>query len=173
MFFERINKAYVNCGNAGDRKNNIFFEFVITNGKAKNSFLAIEPTKTEYRALIEKIPDLQIFTPGNSKVSPFVINPFIPPEGITVEKYIPSLSSAFKATFSMPSPLDSAFQQAIQETYVKYGGKNYSTAQDMNVSLFGLHEFILVFKDVIKRQNYSKEIKGNFKVQVYCGCVIY
>ena len=58
-------------------------------------FLAIEPTKTEYRALIDRIPDLQIFTPGKNKVSPFVINPFLPPKGITVEQYIPSLLSAF------------------------------------------------------------------------------
>lgn len=54
-------------------------------------FLAIEPTKTEYRALIDRIPDLQIFTPGKNKVSPFVMNPFLPPKGITVEQYIPSL----------------------------------------------------------------------------------
>lgn len=160
---KELTKHMLIVGMPGTGKTTFSLNLLLQMEKQKIPFLAIEPTKTEYRALIEKIPDLQIFTPGNSKVSPFVINPFIPPEGITVEKYIPSLSSAFKATFSMPSPLDSAFQQAIQETYVKYGWKNYSTAQDMNVSLFGLHEFILVFKDVIKRQNYSKEIKGNLQ----------
>ena len=29
-------------------------------------FLAIEPTKTEYRALIDVIPDLQVFSPGKN-----------------------------------------------------------------------------------------------------------
>ena len=67
--------------------------------KREIPFLVIEPTKTEYRALIDRIPDLQIFTPGKNKVSPFVINPFLPPKGITVEQYIPSLLSAFKAAF--------------------------------------------------------------------------
>ena len=126
-------------------------------------FLTIEPTKTEYRAMIDSIDDLQIFTPGNNRVSPFVINPFIPPKGITVEQYIPSLASAFKAAFSMPSPLDTIFQQAIQEAYVKYGWKDYSTAQDSDVILFGLHEFILVFKSIIARQKYSAEVKGNLQ----------
>lgn len=126
-------------------------------------FLAIEPTKTEYRAMIDMIPDLQIFTPGNNGVSPFVINPFIPPKGITVEQFVPSLASAFKAAFSMPSPLDAIFQQAIQEAYVKYGWRDYSTAQDPDVTMFGLHEFILVFKKLIENSKYGAEVKGNLQ----------
>lgn len=84
--------------------------------------------------MIDAIPELQIFTPGNNGISPFVINPFIPPRGITIEQYIPSLASAFKAAFSMPSPLDTVFQQAIREAYVQYGWKDYSTAQDDDVA---------------------------------------
>ena len=49
-------------------------------------FLAIEPTKKEYRALLKAIPNLQVFTPGNNTVSPFILNPFIPPKGVTVEQ---------------------------------------------------------------------------------------
>lgn len=124
-------------------------------------FLAIEPTKTEYRALIDRIPDLQIFTPGKNRVSPFVINPFLPPKGITVEQYIPSLLSAFKAAFSMPSPLDTIFQQAVQESYIKYGWRDYSTVEDIHAKKFGLYEFIQVFKELIERQKYSSEVRGN------------
>lgn len=113
--------------------------------------------------MIDAIPDLQIFTPGNNGVSPFVINPFIPPRGITVEQFIPSLASAFKAAFSMPSPLDTIFQAAIQEAYVQYGWRDYSTAQDPDVTPFGLHEFILVFKKLITREKYSAEVKGNLQ----------
>ena len=126
-------------------------------------FLAVEPTKTEYRAMIDAIPELQIFTPGSNGVSPFVINPFIPPRGITVEQFIPSLASAFKAAFSMPSPLDTIFQAAIQEAYVQYGWREYSTTDDPDVTPFGLHEFILVFKSLIAREKYSAEVKGNLQ----------
>lgn len=124
-------------------------------------FLAIEPTKTEYRALIDRIPDLQIFTPGKNRVSPFVINPFLPPRGITVEQYLPSLLSAFQAAFSMPSPLDTIFQQAVQEAYALYGWRDYSTVEDPDVKKFGLYEFIQVFRRLIARQKYSAEVKGN------------
>lgn len=63
----------------------------------------------------------------------------------------------------MPSPLDTVFQQAIREAYVQYGWKDYSTAQDDDVTLFGLHEFILVFKKLIDNQKYSAEVKGNLQ----------
>ncbi len=127
------------------------------------SFLAIEPTKAEYRAMIKAIPELQIFTPGNNRVSPFVINPFIPPKNITVEQYVPSLANAFKAAFDMPSPLDILFLKAIRESYLAYGWKDYSTADDPNVTCFGLHEFILIFKKLVEDSDYSKDVKGNMQ----------
>lgn len=150
-------------GMPGTGKTTFSINLLLQMYQKKIPFLAIEPTKTEYRAMIDVIPELQIFTPGNNGVSPFVINPFIPPRGIAVEQYIPSLASAFKATFSMPSPLDSIFQEAIQETYVKYGWKDYSTAEDVDVTLFGLHEFILVFKKLVEREKYSADVKGNLR----------
>lgn len=126
-------------------------------------FLAIEPTKTEYRAMIDAVPDLQIFTPGNSEVCAFVLNPFIPPKGVTVEKYIPSLYSGFRAAFAMPSPLDAAFLQAIRTAYNRYGWRSYSKAGDADVTPFGMHEFIIVFKELIEKSGYSREIKGNLQ----------
>ena len=84
-------------------------------------FLAIEPTKSEYRAMIDAVPDLQVFTPGKNSVVPFIINPFLPPDGITLETFKPSLVSAFKAAFSMPTPLDILFANAIDTCYVKHG----------------------------------------------------
>ena len=126
-------------------------------------FLAIEPTKTEYRTLIEKISDLQIFTPGNSELSPFIINPFIPPTGIKVEQYIPALYSAFNAAFSMPNPLDVIFMKAIRTAYILYGWKDYSKTGDYDVKPFGLYEFVLIFKKLVKESSYAKEIKGNLE----------
>lgn len=126
-------------------------------------FLAIEPTKTEYRAMIDALPDLRIFTPGNNAVSPFIINPFVPPRDISVEQFIPSLTSAFKAAFSMPSPLDMIFLKAVRTCYIQYGWKDYSKAGDPDVHPFGLHEFILVFKQLLQNTNYSSEVRGNLE----------
>lgn len=138
---------------------NLLLQFV----KKGIPFLAIEPTKTEYRAMIDAIPNLRIFTPGNNAVSPFIINPFIPPKGIRIEQYIPSLASAFKAAFSMPSPLDMIFLKAIRTCYIQYGWKDYSKLGDQDVRLFGLHEFILIFKQLMENTNYSKEVRGNIE----------
>ena len=126
-------------------------------------FLAIEPTKSEYRAMIDAVPDLQVFTPGKNYVVPFIINPFLPPDGITLETFKPSLVSAFKAAFSMPSPLDILFANAIDACYIKYGWRGYSKRGDPGVRTFGLHEFVLTFREIIRNSNYSAESKGNME----------
>ena len=126
-------------------------------------FLAIEPTKTEYRAMIDAIPDLQVFTPGRNDVVPFIINPFLPPEGITLEVFKPSLLSAFKAAFSMPNPLDILFAKAIDVCYTEHGWRPYTKVNDPEATPFGLQEFIRSFKTVIRSSEYSGETKGNME----------
>lgn len=126
-------------------------------------FLAIEPTKSEYRSLLDAIPDLQIFTPGKTNVSPYVVNPFLPPRGVTVESYVPSLMSAFKAAFSMPNPLPDIFMGAINDCYNLYGWKGSSTADDPRAEHFGLYEFIKVFRQRIQHMDYKGEVKSNME----------
>ncbi len=126
-------------------------------------FLAIEPTKSEYRAMIDVLPDLQVFTPGNNAVSPFIINPFLPPTGIRLEQYIPSLVTAFKAAFDMPSPLDVLFLKAVRECYTEHGWKDYSKKGDTDVKSFGLRAFIRCFRRLVRESTYSKEVKGNLE----------
>ena len=140
---ERIlSKHVLIVGMPGTGKTTFSINLMLPFAERNIPFLIVEPTKTEYRALIEQLPDIQIFTPGNVSVSPFIINPFIPLKGITVEQYKPVLVSAFMAAFSMPSPLDLLFQNAIQQCYTKYGWKDYSTSDDSDVTIFGLHEFL-------------------------------
>ena len=137
-------------GSPGSGKTTFSMDLLMQFYKNNIPFLAIEPTKNEYRAMIDEIKELQIFTPGKNHVSPFIINPFIPPKGIRIEQYISSLTSAFKAAFSMPSPLDLVFYKSIKECYLQYGWKDYSMLGDKGTEVFGLNEFILVFKEEIK-----------------------
>jgi len=150
-------------GTPGSGKTTFSFNILLQFARRGIPFLAIEPTKAEYRAMIDAIPDVQIFTPGNNSVSPFIINPFIPPKGISIEQYIPSLASAFKAAFSMPSPLDIIFLRAIRACYSESGWKDYSKYGDADVTAFGLYEFILTFKRIIADSDYSGEVKGNLQ----------
>ena len=150
-------------GMPGSGKTTFSINLLLQFAKKGIPFLAIEPTKAEYRALINAIPDIQIFTPGNSAVSPFIINPFLPPKGITVEQYVPSLAVAFKAAFAMPSPLDNIFLKAVQASYKEYGWKDYSKQGDPDVKPFGLYEFILRFRQIVEDSDYGKEVKGNLE----------
>lgn len=150
-------------GTPGSGKTTFSINILLQLARRGIPFLAIEPTKCEYRAMIDTIPELQIFTPGNNEVSPFIINPFIPPEGIRVEQYIPSLVSAFEAAFSMPSPLDVLFLSAVRSCYSEYGWKDYSKQGDADVTVFGLREFIICFRKMIRSSNYSAEVKGNLE----------
>ena len=150
-------------GTPGSGKTTFSVDILLQFARRGIPFLAIEPTKAEYRGMIDAIPELRIFTPGNNSVSPFIINPFIPPKGIRIEQYIPSLASAFKAAFSMPSPLDMIFLKAIRTCYTKYGWKDYSKVDDPDVTVFGLYEFILVFKTLMDNTNYSKDVRGNIE----------
>ena len=150
-------------GTPGSGKTTFSINLLLQFANKNIPFLAIEPTKTEYRALIDAVPDLQIFTPGNNGVSPFIINPFIPPIGISVEQYIPGLASAFEAAFSMPSPLDILFLRAIRTCYTQHGWKDYSKYGDPDVVSFGLREFIVTFRSIIRNSQYSAEVKGNLE----------
>lgn len=109
-------------------------------------FLVIEPAKNEYRALIDVIPDLQVFTAGNSECIPLMINPFIPPKGVNLQSYKSSLIQAFSAAFDMESTLERLFTQTINSVYANHGWRDSST-KDSSVELFGLNEFIKEFKD--------------------------
>lgn len=150
-------------GMPGSGKTTFAFYLLLQFYKKGIPFLAIEPTKTEYRGLIDAVPELQIFTPGNNEIAPFIINPFLPPKGITVEQYIPSLFSAFESTIPMPSPLDAVFLQVINDCYALYGWKSYSKTGDPGAIPFGFQEFIIQFKKKIKKSEYGKEVKGNLE----------
>lgn len=150
-------------GTPGSGKTTFALNLLLQFAERGIPFLAIEPTKTEYRAMLDRIPELQIFTPGKNDVSPFIINPFIPPKGIKVEQYRYSLLSAFQAAFSMLPPLDMIFFKAIRECYAEFGWKDYSQYGDKDVTVFGLYEFILVFKKIIAQMKYSGEVKGNIE----------
>lgn len=151
-------------GTPGSGKTNFSLGFLLSMWNEFHiPFLAIEPTKSEYRSLVDSISELQIFTPGKSKVSPYIINPFIPPTGVTVETYVPSLMTAFKAAFSMPNPLPDIFLAAINECYNEYGWRMDSTKDDPNIELFGMYEFIKIFKRRIQNMDYKGEVKSNME----------
>ncbi|MBY3552821.1 ATP-binding protein [Modestobacter lapidis] len=122
-------------------------------------FLVIEPAKTEYRALIETIPDLQIFTPGKNSVSPLIMNPFTPPENVRLESYKSTLKTAFSAAVTMASPLDRIFEEAIANAYSKHRWFDSYTTADPGET-FGMLDFLAVFRETFERIGYVGEAQN-------------
>lgn len=116
-------------------------------------FLVIEPAKNEYRAIVQSIPDLQVFTPGKSNISPFVINPFVPPQGVRLETYKATLLTVFSAGASMESPLDRLFERAVDECYSRHGWLDSFTVDDGG-EIFNIDDFVLAFRRVMEKVGY-------------------
>lgn len=125
----------------------------------KIPFLVIEPAKNEYRALVQSIPDLQVFTPGKNFISPFVFNPFVPPENVTLESYKSVLKTAFAAAVTMSTPLDKIFEETIDNCYSEFRWlDNYTTADKGRV--FNIQDFVRCFKRTFESIGYTGDAKN-------------
>lgn len=122
-------------------------------------FLVIEPAKNEYRALIQSIPEIQIFTPGKNYISPFVFNPFVPPENVRLETYKSTLKTAFAAAVSMTTPLDKIFEEAINNCYSDFRWLDNYTMADKG-QIFNITDFIKCFKNTFDEIGYTGDAKN-------------
>lgn len=96
----------------------------------KIPFLVIEPAKSEYKHLLKKIPNLQIFRPG-SKNDIFRFNPFVfehsrKNSSVTLTKHVDMLKTTFSSAFPMYGPMPYILEEAIHNVY-KNKGWNFET----------------------------------------------
>lgn len=122
-------------------------------------FIVIEPAKNEYRALIQNIPELQVFTPGKNSISPFVFNPFVPPECVKLEAYKSTLKTAFAAGVTMASPLDKIFEEAVDNCYSKFRWLNSYTKDDKGVK-FNISDFVKCFEETFNAIGYTGDSRN-------------
>ena len=122
-------------------------------------FLVIEPAKNEYRALVQSIPDLQVFTPGKNFISPFVFNPFVPPKNVKLETYKSTLKTAFAAAVSMSTPLDKIFEESINNCYSDFRWLDTYTSDDKG-KVFSITDFIKCFQETFDEIGYTGDAKN-------------
>ncbi len=122
-------------------------------------FLVIEPAKNEYRAMVESIPDLQVFTPGKNTISPFVFNPFVPPKNVKLETYKSTLKTAFEAAVSMSTPLDKIFEESINNCYSDFRWLDTYTSDDAGKT-FNISDFIKCFQNTFDDIGYTGDAKN-------------
>jgi DNA helicase HerA-like ATPase len=122
-------------------------------------FLVIEPAKNEYRALVQSIPDLQVFTPGKNFISPFVYNPFVPPKNVKLETYKSTLKTAFAAGVSMTTPLDKIFEETINNCYSDFRWLDSYTV-DNKGRIFNISDFIKCFQKTFDDIGYTGDARN-------------
>ena len=122
-------------------------------------FLVIEPAKNEYRALVQSIPDLQVFTPGKNLISPFMFNPFIPPRNVKLETYKSTLKTAFAAGVSMTSPLDKIFEETVNNCYSDFRWLDTYTSDDKG-KVFNISDFVKCFRETFEAIGYTGDARN-------------
>lgn len=122
-------------------------------------FLVIEPAKNEYRALVQSIPDLQVFTPGKNLISPFIFNPFVPPKNVKLETFKSTLKTAFEAAVSMATPLDKIFEETVNNCYSDFRWLDTYTSDDKG-RIFNIADFIKCFEETFNAIGYTGDAKN-------------
>jgi Helicase HerA, central domain len=95
-------------------------------------FLAIEPTKTEYRSLlnVSGMQALRVVTLGRDDVAPLRLNPLAPPDGVRCEVHMSSVMAAFRAALPLDPPLPQLLEDALERAYSLAGWSSATTMAD-------------------------------------------
>jgi len=149
------------CGITGSGKTNTCFSLLeqLWN-KQKIPFLVIEPTKGEYRNLIDVIPELRVFTLGDETIAPFRMNPFEVPDGVHVQRHLDNLKAIFKASFTMYPPMPFVLEHCLINVYEKNGWNLALNLKGKNPTLEDLYGEVDV---VVKGLGYHTEVSSNVR----------
>lgn len=134
-------------------------------------FLVIEPAKTEYRVLIDKYPDLMVFTLGNENVgTPFRLNPFefFPHESITSRADM--IKASIEAAFDMEAAIPQIIESSIYACYEDYGwdiatNKNSKFAYPFADGVFAfptLEDLMRKVSQVVKEQGFDTRLQNDY-----------
>ena len=157
------------CGVTGSGKTNTCMTLL---RNLELPFLVIEPAKTEYRQMLNFMPDLRIFTLGSETISPFRINPFEFTPGCELLTHIDSIKAVFNAAFPMYASMPYILEEAIIEIYRDKGWDLATTTnrylEDLNSEDFfdyipTLQDLYNKIEPIVKRKSYAQEQTMNIQ----------
>ena len=133
-------------------------------------FLVIEPAKTEYRAMLNDMDDLLIFTLGDERVAPFRINPFefFPHESISSR--VDMIKANIEASFDMEAAIPQIIETALYRCYEEYGwdistSKNYKFSDPFADGVFAfptLSDLVRQANIVVEEQGFDERLKKDY-----------
>ncbi len=161
---ELLKKHVFVAGTPGSGKTVAALNLLTQLHRAGIPWLVIEPAKTEYRvvAALATHPDptvrrmaqeVRVLTPGNERLSPMRLNPFVYPEGGNRDEHIELLFACFKAAFPVFTPLDGLLLEALERAYDEVGTEGTPT----------LASLLRVAREVLRSKGYAHEVRSNLE----------
>ena len=138
--------------------------------RSKLPFIVIEPTKTEYRALINRKELL--FSLGEEKFAPLRFNPLelLPNESICSR--VDLIRNSFEATMDMEAAIPQILEDALYHCYQKFGwdiesDENIYADKKDSYGLGGLYfptlkDVLDAIPTVIEKAEFSERLKGDY-----------
>lgn len=133
-------------------------------------FLVIEPAKSEYRILKNKLPDLLVFTLGDDQVAPFRMNPFafLPEEGISA--HVDMIKASMEAAFDMEAAIPQIIERALYCCYEDYGWDVRTGENTMFQDPFApeacafpqLSDLLAKIETVVEEQGFDQRLKNDY-----------
>lgn len=152
------------CGLTGSGKTNTCMNLLT---QLDTPFMVVEPAKSEYRQLLNIMPDIKIFTLGNENISPFRINPFEFVPGTELLTHIDYLKTVFNASFPMYASMPYLLEEALTEIYLDKGWELATSSNryfDANNSdeffdyLPTLEDLLQKIDTVVKSKKYAQQL---------------
>ncbi|OHV29039.1 ATPase [Pseudofrankia sp. EUN1h] len=160
------------AGVTGSGKSNTVLSLLAAADRAQVPFLVVEPTKTEYRALLAHPtigPRLRVFTAGKL-ASPLLLNPFEVPTGTAVSEHLDLVRAAFTAAFGMWTPLPQILERCLHEVYTDRGwdlrtneNSRLRPGDETALAYPTLADLTAKVKDVIPTLGYEDRIAGDMR----------
>ncbi|MDO5406585.1 MAG: ATP-binding protein [Eubacteriales bacterium] len=91
------------------------------------------------------------------------INPFIPPEGVTVREWLPYLEDSIEAAFDLPDPISEIVQAALPKEYAIHG---YCFSDEVDLknedqTPVSLSSLIEIYQCSVRNMSYDDKVRGN------------
>ncbi len=151
-------------GMPGAGKTNTMLHLATELKKYGIPFLALEPAKKEYRALLadEHMKDVYLFSPHLQSRFPLYMNPMQFPRGARLSEHINALLEVFEGTFTLEGPTYKFLSSAIQKSYCDLGWDiedTYDAESEMDFP--SLQDVFNNLEQEINASSYDSELKGN------------
>ena len=153
-------------GSTGSGKSNTIYHLLDKLSAHGKTFLVVEPTKGEYKSVLDKRKDVAVFSTNPDTADSLLLrlNPFSFPSGVHVYEHMDRLVEIFNVCWPMYAAMPAVLKDAIERAYVDAGWDLRTSRNRYNDRLFPT--FIDVLREideVMDASQYSADSKGDYK----------